>query len=327
MSSRTHTSFVNKTAEFYVDAWIKTSATHPTILNVTEPEVTKAVQRRQGDLVNVALIASRPETDLRLKNCRIFKLEIHNYSTIYLDGCSVRALQLRNGPVNLTIRNCQIGKFELSGSTIAYLDIDKSRILRVTCPSPSSTNPFLGSVSIRRTKLSSNWENAQHYRNARHHLAALHNHDAASKFHAAELQTELGRQSSIDKVISFTYLLLSNYGESTLRPLLWVIAFLLLNTGILFFCDGVVLANASNEIFDWRTSLYGSGLEPEILRALALSFSQIFNPLGIFGTKAVVAAKSPLLEVVSMTIGFFGTLSLGLFVLALRRRFRLDRSI
>lgn len=322
----------------YVQEWIERTSKAPVLMDVNgygpNTEVLQEISRRSLELRELALSFRDNPLRLELRDCNVYRLDIGEASEIDLVGCKVRSISTRTsverpgGPRSSKIRfrDCEVGRFEIGEGTIGELDIFGSRVLRTTCPVPGKINPFNGSVSVRRTRFSSSWENAQHYRNLRHHLSKIHNHDAASVFHSAELQTEMQRQAWLDRQINRTYWALSNYGESSVRPLLWLLVFLGLNVLFLYFADGVTPIGEALEADGWRYSLYGFGEWSRLFRAVSLALTEVFNPLGIFGAKSIIAARTPLVQVVSMVLGLLGTISLGLFVLALRRRFRLDRS-
>jgi len=147
-----------------------------------------------------------------------------------------------------------------------------------------------------------------------------------SVFHAAEMEAEVGKQSLVDRIISFFYRWLSNYGGSSVRPLIICGVLLSINFILLFLTDGVTLIGEVREVDGWHYYLYGFDDTARFLRAAVFSISQMFNPLGIFGTRLLLSAKTPTIALVSALLGLASTIAFALFVLAVRRRFRLDRS-
>jgi len=263
---------------------------------------------------------------IALDNKLIDALLISGSGPLRLTNCAIRKLDLRNGPRDVTLIDCRVKELHLSERCLGTLEMIGGSIQRMFAPTPGEKSPFTGSAEIRRVHFSATFANAQAYRNLRHHLTTLHNHEAASAFHAAEMKAEVSRQSFVDRLVSRIYQALSNYGGSSVRPLVIFIAVLGINCLFLEITDGAVSIGNAEDSEGWHTYLFGEDQNAIWLRAIVFSLTQTFNPLGIFGTRLLLAGRTPTIAFISSLLGILSTLALALFVLAIRRRFRLDRS-
>ena len=152
----------------------------------------------------------------------------------------------------------------------------------------------------------------------RAHMAALENAPMVSRFHQLEQSVERENLGGVDRFLSFGYKILSNYGSSSGKPLVWLLS-LLLVTFFLALLDG---GSASGELTGWQTSLQGEEWQAQVERAASLALQATLNPLGIFGTKGAVVAKSGWLACWLFVHGVFSALFIALLILAVRRRFK-----
>jgi len=315
------------TIAHYVQRWIEACADHPTGIQASSAdgswnEVSKKIDGANRFGLRLYLNESGAISDKL-----IHTLEVNGPGPFSLSRCAIKVLELRQGQLStVRLEGCKIDQLLLRKDCLSTFVMIGCSIRQTSAPTPSQTSPFTGSVEIRSSKFSTAFENAQAYRNLRHHLSALHNHEAASVFHAAEMEAEAGKQSVVDKAISFFYRRLSNYGGSSARPLVVCAAFVFVNFLMLFITDGVATLGDAREIDGWHYNLYGFDDQAKLLRATVFSINQMFNPLGIFGTRLLLTARTPELALASTLLGLASTISFTLFILAVRRRFRLDRS-
>jgi hypothetical protein len=316
-----------KTVVSYVDEWIAACATHPVGIYAADnfgswDEINQKIEKahRFGLRLNVDRAAT-------ISGKFIHTLEIDGDGPFNFTNCTIKNLELKqDGRRNVRLENCKIGSIQFRASCTATLEIVGCSVRRLSAPTPNQASPFTGSVEVRKSNFSPAFENAQAYRNLRHHLQSLHNHEAASVFHAAEMQAEVGRQSIVDKFVSHFYRTVSNYGGSSARPLVIFAIFVFLNFAFLYSTDGAILIGDVSESDGWRFDMYGMDQHARALRSAVFALNQAFNPLGIFGTRLLLSGKTWDIALISLLLGIASTAAFALFVLAIRRRFRLDRS-
>lgn len=316
-----------KSRSDYIEEWLGLCAETPLTLDVPPyTDMLKMVLDRLPGADQFGLSVNANRATIRLSRKRIDLLRISGNATLLLDECAIRELDINAAPHDVLLRNCRIGTLRLRENSLNTFELIGGGVRRIYAPTPGEKSPFTGSVEIRNVNLSSAFENAQPYRNLRHHLTGLHNYEAASVFHAAEMQAEVRRQSWVDRCISYIYRGISNYGASSARPLLLFAIFVSVNFVFLLCVDGVATTGEVSEAEGWRYYMYGLDKKAQLLRAGVFSLSQTFNPLGIFGTRLLLSAKTPLIALVSSLLGIGSALSLTLSIFAIRRRFRLDRN-
>jgi hypothetical protein len=313
-----------QTYEEYLDEW------QSQLINGS-PIVTT---RGNNDQLQKAIVARLPKVDkFGLEALDGFKIELDGKlvdwlildarPTLTLRDCAIRNISCRSGSKSrLVLTNCWIGQIEIGVESLIYFEMTGGGVGRLESPLPTQQNPFLGSASILNVKFSSDAENAQAYRNMRHHLSAIHNQEAASIFHSAEMRTLFKQQNRLDQAFNLIYRGVSDYGNSTTRPLWLFSLFALLNFIVFVATDGVTIPK---DVADtgWQLALHNVDNVGNILRSATITLTQIVNPLGIFGLKTLVTAKSLLLAVVNVVLCLFSTLCLAFFAFAVRRRFRL----
>src|SRR5690242_19496991 len=200
-------------------------------------------------------------------------------------------------------------------------------VLDIRSPAPTAESPFTGSVHFDRTvylppKPGIRLAGAQSYRNMRAHMVRLENSPMVSRFHSLEQSVERHNQGSFDNLLSHLYGALSDYGSSTIRPFVWFIALLALTFAIIFFSDGATPSPAA-ELRGWQSTLSGTDTSACAERALILMLNATLNPLAMFGTAGLLIAKRGWLTAWLAVHGLFSAVLVVLFILALRRRFKI----
>jgi hypothetical protein len=255
---------------------------------------------------------------------------INSARQVAFERCRIMRLTLRGGGpgVRLYISNCWIDKFEIGGSSLAELTIKNSGIISVECPAAYGSNPFLGRVTLNKLYLPRHRDegaiNSQRFRDMRAHLNALQNGLAAGVFHGAELALDRNEERWPNSWINWIYEILSDYGNSTSRPLIFFVA---VAFGMSWLCAYFDAASIGEDVDTYRAGWHSVLTDPSygfIWRSVLLALQTIFNPLGIFTTKSLVVAKSIWFSIPFTVAGLIGTISIALFFLALRRRFRLE---
>ena len=94
----------------------------------------------------------------------------------------------------------------------------------------------------------------------RAHMAALENAPMVSRFHQLEQSVERENLGGVDRFLSFGYKILSNYGSSSGKPLVWLLSLLLVTFFLALFDGGSVpfpcrVSVGSLNVLDARLSL------------------------------------------------------------------------
>jgi hypothetical protein len=241
-------------------------------------------------------------------------------AVVNLRKCRITKLILGQGSIpDASIVGCKIGELRLAGQ-LQKLTLRHSDIRKLTI---TQHEPLAGPVSIRRVSFPKEDASVHSLRRLRAELVRSHNLDSAGPVHAAEQRLNRRYLDRTDAVFNVLYDLTSAYGSSTLKPLDWFLGLASANFALLVCTDGTALT-VDRSPSGWQHSLFGATPTASAARATYLTVNQIFSPLGIFGTNPLVVAANPWIALASIFICFLATVCLGLFVLALRRRFRLD---
>jgi hypothetical protein len=233
------------------------------------------------------------------------------------------------GKWDCVLEDTFIGDLVLYGQNFTSLYVSGGGILNIQCDVPGGNNPIVGSAVIRRStyfphEVGLRLKGPQPYRNMRHHMEALQNGPAASLFFTLEqaVERKLHRAFSIDRLISWLYGALSDYGSSAQRPFWYFLGLFALSCAIVFLSDGAIFSDGLNTS-SWELDMMGDGCPARMLRAIVLTGQATLNPLGVFGTRGLLIAKYKFLEAWLFLDGVFSVLLLALFLLAIRRRFKM----
>jgi hypothetical protein len=287
--------------------------------------------------------ATRPErtnvSDLTIDNCN---------TTIELENLTARRLSFGGNNKNIRLKNLWVDSLTFFGkqgtciledvwvgdlifirqSAFEAFNLTEGGILNIQCNTPDGDNPIAGSATFKKIyfprKVGLRLKGPQPYRNMRSHMERLQNVPAASLFFA--LEQTVDRKSihlfSLDRLISWIYSLLSNYGTSVQRPF-WAFVFLLILSSVLVYeFDGALIAEPA-DLHGWQVSMLGDGIGAQLTRAVTLVGQATLNPLGVFGQRGLLIANSGPLEIWLIAHGIYSILFLALFLLALRRRFKM----
>ncbi|MEK6755107.1 MAG: hypothetical protein AABZ02_03040 [Bacteroidota bacterium] len=256
--------------------------------------------------LKIRRLRTRYRLRLVLKECFIDVFEISGPVDIYADNSCIRRIEFASHPTQGSV-----GRFQWTGGFLGHLQWN------------AGATPFRGDVSLSTIALprQPTKDGIQWLRDMRAILLDKGNQRAASFFHAAELAQERGREPLINRIVSRAYELGSDFGNSIGRPVLWLailfglVATLALVTG--------TEANTAVAI-GWRSELAHDTALSKALRAGAYAMQSIFNPLNLFDSRPLVTVQSWFAAIVCGGLGILGTAAFALFVLSLRRRFRLE---
>lgn len=247
---------------------------------------------------------------------------------VVFENCDFVKLTL-NTDARVCLKNCKIGTLEIT--KVHQIHMEGGCVLNIQVAAPGNSNPLTGSVNFSNTFFPRNkfeylLASAQPYRNMRHHLRAIENGHMANLFHSAELAVERADDSLLNKCISYAYEWLSDFGSSALRPLLWWLALYTCTVAVIFYSDGAVKGFENNDNFQgWREALIGNTpYYSDLLRANYLSLRSMINPLGLFGMKELIIPAHGWLVTTLSFIGLMSVSLITLFILAIRRRFKMQ---
>ncbi len=268
---------------------------------------------------------------------------------VELNKCFIRVIDISGSPyVRLTLKNCFVDRIRFDRCVFLDLEIIGGCLFGIEGESQASEKhrPFLGRVTIKNLHLPRNIEEAKpgggdddraklvyEFRNMRMYLSKKGDVLPAGIFHAAELALERVDENAVSKTFSWLYEKLSDYGNSVSKPLWWLFA-----SWLVLFVSCVVpdmIGYASSVVVDgcyhasdpslaligWREDLCRSF----VWRSLAYPFYATLNPMNILVIHPLMTSASMLWAIFHLFISLFGTVNLALLVLALRRRFKLEK--
>jgi len=249
---------------------------------------------------------------------------------LHLNNCNIGLLRVQDHrKAEIRVHESNIGTLNVRGDSIGYYEMKGGSLLNVVCPAPKSDNPFTGTVSFTpnvffpRKRGTYILPGPQPYRNLRYHLRALENVQMANLIHSAELAVERKDDPWTNKVLSWFYEMMSDFGSSALRSILWLVLLYLLSAWAILWSDGAVSAAPTSELIGWQQALVDP-LWGEEARSLYLAFQPLVNPIGIFGPKSLLIPRYPLLALGLSLQGLLSLILLALLIFAIRRRFKIQ---
>jgi len=263
---------------------------------------------------------------LTLRGVRCKSLAFNgNAYLVRLENCRIGNLSLP-AMGNYELKDTWVGDFVISWKSIRSLKVEGGGIANINCPIPEGENPFIGSVQFSKVafarKPSRRLTGPQPYRNMRAHMLRLQNAPMAGLFHSLEQAVERhAEQNPVNRGLSWFYQLLSDYGSSPARPLAWLLVLSILTFSVITIADGVAV---STDQIGWQAELCEPDWGARLKRSALLLGQGTLNPLGIFAAKGLVAAKNGWLAALLLVHGFCGAILVALFILAVRRRFKMS---
>jgi hypothetical protein len=243
---------------------------------------------------------------LELRNCRIRTHILFNFRRVRLTNCWIGSLVLE----------AEVGDFGMFGGAV----------LGITCSAAHGRNPFVGSVNFTGVHFprapSERVFDAQPYRNMRAHMQRLENAPMVSLFHTLEQAVERRMETNLfNRFVSHAYELLSDYGSSIPRPASWFLGLLLLTSAL---ASGLDWAVANPTHYAWQEGLARTSHWRAVERGLLLTLQGTLNPFGIFGSVSAVLPRNGFVVAWMFFHGLFSATLAALFILALRRRFKMS---
>ena len=243
---------------------------------------------------------------------------------VIFENCEFVRLTLDND-ARVCLKNCKIGTLEITKAH--QIHMEGGCVLNIQVAAPGNNNPLTGSVNFANTFFPRNkfeylLASAQPYRNMRHHLRAIENGHMANLFHSAELAVERADDPIFNKLLSYLYEKLSDFGSSALRPLMYWFGLLIATTIVIYVFDGAIPAFDDKTVYiGWRHGLIEGC---EFTKASYLSFRSMINPLGLFGTRELIIPANGKLMMLLSLVGLTSVMLITLFILAVRRRFKMQ---
>ncbi len=240
-------------------------------------------------------------------------------------------IQSMGASVQLRLDQSNVGTLQVVSDALNHFEMQAGSLLNVNCPPPTGGNPFTGTVVFTKDVFFPRRRNVyilpgpQPYRNMRYHLRSLENAQMANLIHSAELAVEREDDSRMNRILSHFYEWMSDFGSSSLRPLVWQGALFLLSFFLILCSDGAVHASQGPEyeLVGWQQVLIDPYWGPWV-RAAYLALQPLVNPIGIFGPRSLLIPRFPWLAVWLSVAGILGIVLLALFIFAIRRRFKIQ---
>ncbi len=273
-------------------------------------------------------LSIQTQITLALTDLSIKTLYVVGNAKLRLNNCNIRHLQTQAPNTEIRLYQSNVGTLYAVGGALGHYEMQGGSLLNVVCPPPGSGNPFTGTVSFTtdvffpRERDTYILAGPQPYRNLRYHLRSLENAQMANLIHSAELAVEREDDSWTNRVVSYLYEWMSDFGSSALRPFLWQVLLYVSSVCAILYSDGAAVSVPS-DLAGWQEAL----VDPicgGYARAFYLALQPVVNPIGIFGPRSLLIPQYPLLAVWLSVHGFFGLILLALLIFAIRRRFKIQ---
>jgi hypothetical protein len=309
--------------------------------------ILSADDRRTPVTLDTSLI-DKKQSVCKVRHARTIYLRAPK-GNLVINGISVESLRVgQDFPGSLTIMNARIGKLKLlsaSGkkpaiailnSNIGRIDFDQKccgnfaveggAVEYITCVPPTAHNPFWGTVEFRgaprlRSLKGPGDCDAQGYRSLSMHLMKLGNVVAAKYVQVFEKRIERPNDPGTIRFVSRMYDALSMYGNSPGRALAWLFALLIYSAVLFFVVDGAVMAESCETLSSWKVELCGDTEAARAARSIVIALDAAVNPLGLFSRIHVVEARSMVLNVYLLLVGFMSIALIAQIGIGIRRRF------
>lgn len=257
-----------------------------------------------------------------LTNIRVRNLEITDVRSIRLEGCEVGVLTIREAEMYCHFSETLVGMLDLrDGNRTRLMSLDwyggYLGDLR-TKPERIRGDMVLNDVQLPIVK---GPRGAQWLRDARVEMNEKSNTTAAAHFHAGELVLTRPDEPWPTRFVSHVYEWGSNFGISVGRPVVWFAGILLSIFLVALFTGSKANPEATQ---GWHGDLASSGMTAQVLRAGIYAMQSIFNPLNLIVSKPLIVIQHWAAALVCFALGLLGIIAFALFLLSIRRRFKLE---
>jgi hypothetical protein len=265
---------------------------------------------------------------LKLCGVTVGTLQVDNIEELHFEKCKIGALLATGVIPYYWITDCMIGVFALQKKFPAqHLEWDKGYLGQFDMREWPDKNPFVGDVSIRRVKFSTDSKkyDSQWARDTRAALNKIDNSVAAGLFHGHALRLNRPKERWPSKCVDTFYKYGCDYGNSIGLPAFWFALSFVAIYFVAFAVDVHVETDsvASEPSVRWQTQLAAASCEAKMLRALTYAFQSI-NPLNLITSKPTVFVSDWWAAYLSAFLGLCAAVAFGMFLVSVRRRFKLD---
>ena len=251
-----------------------------------------------------------------------YHLQIQRCKNLELKNCYIKELTIGLVDGSISLQNCWIEKLILDGQAKPYTKIADGGILSIRYRKADISGDFILSNVYMPRYYIDNLTSIQDIRYLQKALIGSNNTLAASVLHSVELSLERKYDDIPNKIFGYIYEISSDYGNSTARPLFWLLFFFLLSTVYSFTTD--CLLQGKDDLKGWESELFSASCVGPIQKSLVYALQSILNPLGIFSAKNLLVVNSHSSLLILSIIGLLGTTALALFIISLRRRFKMS---
>lgn len=282
---------------------------------------------------NIYLNIGVPLKSISLANLSIIEVLVQTTTTVVAENCWISNLTIRGAlAIRLTLKNCWLGHLNIDGpSCLSDTIITGGGILHFLCPAPTGAQPLTASFVLSRStylptkSIPGFIQGPQSYRSLYSKLAAMGNHQVAGIIRRKEECLERESDSRSNRFFSYLYQYASDFGSSTIRPLLWLSISFVVNFLIVFLTNGAEISQEPTFYTrGWRSLLTQCDLTGQFARAFLLALDPITNPLGVFANRTLLVATHWALQIWLWFNGLLSAVLIALFVFALRRRFKIQ---
>ncbi|MGM0743085.1 MAG: hypothetical protein ACQEVT_16080 [Pseudomonadota bacterium] len=261
------------------------------------------------------LVVSGDAHRLTLSDCRILELNLDNCAEVLIENCQIGGLifdeNAKLGDISITTRThiCEFWvpeKFTLRD--LKLIDIRFSTTNEKKLEIGHTTSPRLPRLD------------RQSFGNLLTWSETAKNSEVAHIARSNELAIELSQSKGLEKVILWLWKVSGNFGLSPTRSLLFLVAGMLLYSGLLY-CQGSVLGY--HPTGGWQSSLEGDASGIQIKRAIVGALQNTFSPFSVFSPRKLIVPANGI-GAVGQFIQAVNTITMALITgFALRRRFRI----
>lgn len=263
---------------------------------------------------------------LRLSGTTIGKLEVKNIGELHFEKCKLGELSVIGANPKYWITSCLVGMFVVQEkSPIQRLEWNKGYLGQFDLRGWPRENPFVGDVSIRRVEFSNDPRkyDSQWARDTRSALSKVDNAVAAGLFHGHALRLNRTKERWPSKLVDTFYKYGCDYGNSIGLPAFWFALAFVAIFFLAFAVDTHVDAAESEASLRWQRQLSEFTCKAKVLRALTYAFQSI-NPLNLITSKPTVFLSEWWAAYLSAFGGLCAAVAFGLFLVSVRRRFKLE---
>ena len=268
---------------------------------------------------------------ISLKQAKIWRLTVRSVGELCFQDCEIGEIAVHQ-TASYHVKDSKIGKFVVvkdtdtlgyhvqnlkwGGGYLGQFDLHQEK-----------TSAFVGGVSFDGIMLPPTdvHHGVQWLRDTREALNARSNFVAAGIFHASELK--LTRPKGPAKFFSaywwasWGYELGSAFGNSIGRSI-WCLVVILAALVVLAYGAGTEVTRP-DDLRGWQQHLKGNDCSAQLLRASTYAVRSI-NPLNFFASQPLVVVSDTFWAVVGGVFSIMGVATVALFLLSLRRRFKLE---